>query len=67
MGGSGVLPRPSVRDEETSTTNGADQRVISQYSLAAHVTRALRTHNADMFEQAGEQRAAEQLPKTHHN
>ena len=29
-------------------TNNADQLIVTQYSIAAHVTRALRAHNADL-------------------
>ena len=47
--------------------NNADQRIVAQYSIASHVTRGLRTHNADLSEQAWEQRAAERLPRTRHN
>ena len=47
--------------------NNTDQRIVAQYSIAAHVTRGLRAHNADMSEQAWEQRAAERLPRTRHN
>ena len=35
--------------------------------IEAHVTRGLRAHNADLSEQAWEQRAAERLSRTRHN
>ena len=44
-----------------------DQRVLAQHSIAAQITRGLRAHNADMTEQAWEQRAAVRLPRTRHN
>ena len=44
-----------------------DQSIVAQHSIAAHVTRGLQAHNADMSEQAWEQRAAERLPRTRHN
>ena len=47
--------------------DNTDQRFVAQYIIAAHVTRGLRAHNADMPEQAWEQRAAERLPRTRHN
>ena len=39
----------------------------AQYSIATHLTRGLRAHNADLSEQAWEHCAAERLPRTRHN
>ena len=47
--------------------NDADQLVIRQYSLVAHITRPLPVHNADLSEQAWEQRARNRLPRTRNN
>ena len=52
--------------KRTHPTN-LDQRVLAQHSIAAQITRGLRAHNADMTEQAWEQRAAVRLPRTRHN
>ena len=40
------------------------KRVVAQCSIAAHITRTLCAHNADLSEQAWEQRAMELLPRT---
>ena len=45
----------------------ADQREVNRTTIAAHVTRLLRPRDADMTEQAWEQRAREQLPATPNN
>ena len=42
----------------------ADQKEVNRITIAAQVTRLLRPRDADMTEQAGEQRAREQLPAT---
>ena len=42
----------------------ADQKEVNQTTIAAEVTRLLRPRDADMTEQAWEQRAREQLPAT---
>ena len=52
MEGRWTLTCAHVRHKEESTPSDADQRVVSQYSLVAHVTRSLRAHNADLSEQA---------------
>ena len=44
-----------------------DQRVVAQHIIAAQITRGLRAHNAELTEQAWEQRAAVRLPKIRHN
>ena len=47
--------------------NEAAHRAVHQTSVAAQVTRVLRVHNADMTEQAWQQRARVQLPRTRYN
>ena len=42
----------------------ADQKEVSRITIAAQITRVLRLRDADMSEQAWEQRAREQLPMT---
>ena len=42
----------------------ADQKEVNQITIAAQITRVLRPRDADMSEQAWEQRAREQLPIT---
>ena len=42
----------------------ADQKEVNRITIAAQITRALRPRDADMSEQAWEQRAREQLPMT---
>ena len=42
----------------------ADQKEVNRTTIAAQVTRVLRPRDADMTEQAWEQRAREQLPAT---
>ena len=43
---------------------GADQKEVNRITIAAQITRVLRPSDADMSEQAWEQRAREQLPMT---
>ena len=64
MGSSGVLSHPHVRYKKTSAPS---EVAVNQCSIAAHVTRALHAHNAEMSEQAWEHRAVERLPRTPHN
>ena len=45
----------------------ADQKEVSRITIAAQITRTLRPRDADMSEQAWEQRAREQLPTTPNN
>ena len=42
----------------------ADQKEVNKITIAAQITRVLRPRDADMSEQAWEQRAREQLPMT---
>ena len=42
----------------------ADQKEVNRITIAAQITRVLRPRDADMSEQAREQRAREQLPMT---
>ena len=42
----------------------ADQKEVNRITIAAQITRVLRPRDADMSEQAWEQRAREQLPMT---
>ena len=42
----------------------ADQKEVNRITMAAQITRVLRPRDADMSEQAWEQRAREQLPMT---
>ena len=42
----------------------ADQKKVNRLTIAAQITRVLRPRDADMSEQAWEQRAREQLPMT---
>ena len=42
----------------------ADQKEVTRITIAAQITRVLRPRDADMSEQAREQRAREQLPMT---
>ena len=42
----------------------ADQKEVNRITIAAQITRVLRPRDADMSEQAWEQRAREQLPLT---
>ena len=42
----------------------ADQKEVNRITIAAQITRVLPPGDADMFEQAWEQRAREQLPMT---
>ena len=45
----------------------AEQKEINRTTIPAQVTRLLRPRDADMSEQAWEQRVREQLPMTHNN
>ena len=45
----------------------AEQREVSRITIAAQITRSLRARDADLSEQAWEQRAREQLPATPNN
>ena len=45
----------------------ADQKEVNRITIAAQITRVLRPRDADMSEQAWEQRAREQLPMTPSN
>ena len=51
-------------DQKESAPTEADQREVNRTTIAAQVSRLLRPRDADMTEQAWEQRAREQLPTT---
>ena len=50
--------------DQVESATEADQKEVNQTTIAAQVTRLLRLRDADMTEQAWEQRAREQLPGT---
>ena len=50
--------------KKSAPTTEADQKEVNRITIAAQVTRLLRPCDADMTEQAWEQRAREQLPAT---
>ena len=52
------------RGERPPPPTEADQKEVNRITIAAQVTRLLRPRDADMTEQAWEQRAREQLPAT---
>ena len=53
-----------VCNQEESAPTEADQKEVNRTTIAAQVTLLLRPRDADMTEQAWEQRAREQLPAT---
>ena len=50
--------------QKESAPTEADQKEVNRITIAAQITRVLRSRDADMTEQAWEQRAREQLPMT---